>query len=151
MAEQITESASRGLSGFGGAGVPDDREDRLLPWPSVRQIAGISRTTAWRLQQTGDFPHPVPISANRVGWWESDLTAWKAQRRLAIRPRPRPFGQTAPAREAPRISRIDPDPAPPTQAGRCGTTGPEPVRPGLASRRRVRARPVSPDQIDFGF
>lgn len=42
-------------------------DDRLLPWPAVREIAGISRATAWRMQQVGDFPEPVPISPNRVG------------------------------------------------------------------------------------
>ncbi len=61
------------------------REDRLLPWGRVRDIAGISRTTAWRMQQTGDFPAPVPVSPGRVCWWESELTAWKATRG-AVRP-----------------------------------------------------------------
>lgn len=56
------------------------REDRLLPWGRVRDIAGISRTTAWRMQQNGDFPAPVPVSPGRVCWWESELTAWKATR-----------------------------------------------------------------------
>ena len=55
-------------------------EDRLLPWDRVRDVTGLSRSTAWRLQQVGDFPEPVRISPNRVGWWESELTAWKATR-----------------------------------------------------------------------
>ncbi|MBA4011009.1 MAG: hypothetical protein C0481_04010 [Phenylobacterium sp.] len=51
---------------------------RLLAWPAVRQMVGISRTTAWRLQNTGAFPLPVVISAGRVGWREEDIAAWTA-------------------------------------------------------------------------
>lgn len=60
----------------------DHREidDRLLPWPRVKDITGLSRTTAWRLQKAGDFPPPVVISPGRVGWRESELQAWKASR-----------------------------------------------------------------------
>lgn len=54
--------------------------DRLLPWPKVRDLTGISRTTAWRLQKAGDFPLPVVISPGRVGWREHELEAWKASR-----------------------------------------------------------------------
>lgn len=57
-----------------------DIDDRLLPWPKVKDITGLSRTTAWRLQKTGDFPLPVVISPGRVGWRESELLVWKASR-----------------------------------------------------------------------
>jgi len=42
-------------------------EDRLLPWRKVKDLTGLSRTTAWRLQKVGDFPVPVAISPGRVG------------------------------------------------------------------------------------
>lgn len=51
---------------------------RLLSWPAVREKVGISRTTAWRLQNRGAFPRPVEISAGRVGWREEDIEAWAA-------------------------------------------------------------------------
>lgn len=57
-----------------------DVDDRLLPWTKVKDITGLSRTTAWRLQKTGDFPLPVVISPGRVGWRESELQTWKASR-----------------------------------------------------------------------
>ncbi|RZJ00952.1 MAG: AlpA family phage regulatory protein [Brevundimonas sp.] len=134
----------------GERGPPDDREDRLLPWPSVQDIAGISRTTAWRLQRTGEFPQSVPISANRVCWWESELTAWKARRRQSPLPRPKPYAATIRARERPKA------PA----AAENDAAGPRPVdtaqrqsqpAPRPATKRRGRPRVVSPDQIDFGF
>ena len=150
------------------AGGPDDR---LLTWDRVKPIAGISRTTAWRMQKTGDFPDPVPISPKRVGWWESELNAWKASRKTASR------GQGLAPPRAPRLIEAvrSARPAPPPPATRAvepavvETPG-IPAPPGrtlrvvqpsldLASavpsappvRARARKRAVSPDQIDFGF
>jgi prophage regulatory protein len=150
MAElgQTTNGGSR--SGAGKAGIIDDREDRLLPWRSVRDITGISRTTAWRMQQTGDFPHPVPVSAKRVGWWESELTAWKARRRLASGERPMPCIPAKPSR--PFVQKSE---AKPVEAAIIPTEEtPTETASGLVKvpeKRRGRPRPVSPDQIDFGF
>ncbi|MFJ6024243.1 helix-turn-helix transcriptional regulator [Brevundimonas sp. NPDC092305] len=125
------------------------RDDRLLQWSAVRDIAGISRTTAWRMQQTGDFPRPVPISPNRVAWWESELNAWKASRNIAPHIRPKPFkppraprlivtGRSRrPDRAEPQAPQIEPPPQPPS-------TPPQ-------SRRRGRKSAAPPNQIDFGF
>ncbi len=41
-------------------------EGRLLPWDRVRDVTGLSRSTAWRPQQVGDCPEPVLISPNRA-------------------------------------------------------------------------------------
>lgn len=55
--------------------------DRLLSWPQVRPLVGdIGRTTAWRMQQAGKFPAPVPVSPNRVAWREQEIRAWQAAR-----------------------------------------------------------------------
>lgn len=59
---------------------PGGPGDRLLPWGKVKDITGLSRSTAWRRTKAGDFPKAVQISPGRVGWWESELTAWKASR-----------------------------------------------------------------------
>lgn len=56
---------------------PDSLEDRLLGWRRVKDMTGLSRSTAWRLAQTGAFPAPVRISTHRVAWRESELMAWK--------------------------------------------------------------------------
>lgn len=74
---------------------PDAAGDRLLAWRQVRDLTGISRTTAWRLQNAGTFPKPVHISPGRVGWRESEVAAWTA--RLAprgVRPPPRTAERT---------------------------------------------------------
>lgn len=131
------------------------REDRLLPWGRVRDIAGISRTTAWRMQQAGDFPTPVSVSPGRVCWWESELTAWKAIRSAAkplappSRPRLPGMPRQSPRRAAVQISNAlagqEDLPVTPT------LTTPV-VEAALRSPGRKRgARAVSADQLDFDF
>lgn len=47
--------------------------DKLLRWPSVQQITGISRTTAWRLEKLGQFPSRVRVSTGIIAWRESEI------------------------------------------------------------------------------
>lgn len=114
-------------------------DDRLLPWPQVRPIAGISRTTAWRLQNSGDFPKPVMLSPGRVGWRESEIKAWRATRV--------PRGEPAPA---PLFEPVCRSPSPIAE--------PEPLvaapsKPQTVSRRRARrATPsTTATQLSFDF
>lgn len=123
------------------SGGPDDR---LLTWDKVRHVTGLSRSTAWRLQQLGDFPEPVRISLNRVGWWESELTAWKASRKTR-RPR-RPQSLMAP--RAPKLIET----ARSVRPGSEQATPTAPTQePTIPSKRKRRGRAVHVDQIDFGF
>lgn len=149
-------------------------EDRLLTWNRVKPIAGISRTTAWRMQKAGDFPAPVPISPHRVGWWESELTAWKLSRKARApfrsprKPKPgegdrscSPAAGAAPSPPPADPARLDKAKARGGAEGagsaarvaepvqRClPLEAPAPV--GKPARRR-RRQMASPDQIDFGF
>jgi predicted DNA-binding transcriptional regulator AlpA len=59
---------------------PDGPDGAYLPWKKVEPRVGISRTTAWRLQKSGDFPKPYVISPGRVAYRESEVEAWKASR-----------------------------------------------------------------------
>lgn len=145
-------------------------EDRLLTWNRVKDIAGISRTTAWRMQKAGDFPEPVTISAKRVGWWESELTAWKASRNADGRakslapPRKPKLIETArsPRRAAPAgrqsltavaapAPRPAPEPPKPVQSASVQGSLFDGPAPSAQDRPRRRQAKVSPDQIDFGF
>lgn len=83
---------------------------RLLSWPAVREKVGISRTTAWRLQNEGAFPLPVTISAGRVGWREEDIDAWAAGLHKRI---PRKAQHLAQGSRALRLIAPITDPAPP--------------------------------------
>ena len=129
--------------GQGDAAAVGGPQDRLLAWAIVHDMTGLSRSTAWRLQQTGAFPHPVALSPGRVGWWESELTAWK---------RARPPGRfRSPAR--PRLPGTGPRARRTPGEAPAAVPALEPPEPPLrVSPVRVRKRrPAHPDQIDFGF
>lgn len=118
-------------------------EDRILPWSQVRVICGLSRTTVWRLQKTGDFPASVQVSPNRVGWWQSDILEW---RRTRI-PRRLPAVTRAPKRLG-RASSVRPDPMP------SSPTGPQTSAPEVSSQttpRRPRRLGVCENQTAFDF
>jgi prophage regulatory protein len=57
--------------------------ERMMLWPEVHHLVGLSRTTIWRLERTGQFPRRVLLSARAVGWQESELKAWLAKRLAA--------------------------------------------------------------------
>lgn len=126
-----------------------------MPWGRVRDIAGISRTTAWRMQQTGDFPEPVPVSPGRVCWWESELTAWKATRG-AIRPlkppsRPRLPGMPRPSPK--RAAALAPNALDLRENLPTASISRESLVEAVpSSRGRKRgARAASADQLGFDF
>ncbi|MGH7028201.1 helix-turn-helix transcriptional regulator [Brevundimonas sp.] len=122
-------------------------QDRLLPWNQVRDVTGLSRSTAWRLQRIGDFPEPVRISINRVGWWESELTAWKETRKSRRPERPRSLQPPRAPKliETVRSSRPVADQPTPVKTI-------TPTKPLSNPPTRKRRRPVvHVDQIDFGF
>lgn len=50
--------------------------DRLLRWPEVFRLTGISRTTIWRMEKQGRFPRHVNVSPSIAGWWASDVEAF---------------------------------------------------------------------------
>lgn len=138
---------------------PGGPSDRLLSWEKVEDMVGISRSTAWRLQQSGAFPKRVSVSPGRVGWWESELTAWKQARGSArpIDPPPKGRGrkplEPAARPRLPGMSR----PAPVRTAASPPATSVQPELPMVqqdqapttVTRRRKAA--AHADQTDFGF
>lgn len=123
-------------------------EDRLLPWDRVQDMAGISRTTAWRMQRTGAFPSPVSVSPGRVGWWESELTAWKKARGTAggHAPPARPRLPGMPRSTSPRPARQPEVLAPPAESSPGAGVASVEIR-----QKRGRRAATNLDQIDFGF
>lgn len=124
----------------------DDLEDRILPWSQVKVICGLSRTTVWRMQKTGDFPACVQVSLNRVGWWQSELLAWRRARTPRRLPEPR---QIAPARapEPEESVVIQEDQGPPTEAEVASASS----NPSRTARRKPKAAaPDNQTAFDFG-
>jgi prophage regulatory protein len=46
---------------------------------TCRQVA-LSRSTVYRLIDSGDFPQPIKLSKNSIGFLSSEVEAWKEQR-----------------------------------------------------------------------
>jgi len=51
----------------------DIKNDKLLRWPVVQEITGISRTTVWRLENVKQFPARVKVSKGITAWKESEI------------------------------------------------------------------------------
>ncbi|WP_425990129.1 AlpA family phage regulatory protein [Brevundimonas sp. TWP2-3-2] len=137
-------------------------EDRLLPWERVQDIIGISRTTAWRMENAGTFPSRVTVSPGRVGWWESELTAWKSVRSVAKplasprKPKSPPKALSPPVKpRLPGMARRAPlrsdSPSPHPVPVQLELPAAPPLAPQSPLRPRRRAQPTNLDQSDFGF
>jgi len=55
-------------------------DERLLRLPAVQQRVGMSRSAIYRLIAEGAFPKPVRLSPQAVGWVDSEVSAWIADR-----------------------------------------------------------------------
>jgi predicted DNA-binding transcriptional regulator AlpA len=132
---------------------PDGPDGAYLPWKKVEPRVGISRTTAWRLQKSGDFPKPYVVSPGRVAYRESEVEAWKASRgHRSAGTMARRAALAAPRDSAPSTA---PKPAsgPPSAAAPLvpGPTSASPrLRDAGSSGRMRRSRPRA-DQMTFDF
>jgi len=59
--------------------------NRILRKPAVVERVGLSGTTIWRLVRANNFPAPLKLSANAIGWIEADVEEWIAQRAAGTR------------------------------------------------------------------
>lgn len=122
---------------------PEGLDGAYLPWKKAEARVGISRTTAWRLQKTGDFPKPYVMSPGRVAYRESEVEAWKASRGHRS-------AETTP--RVPTAKPVEPAPAPPEPT----TWSPPPqssraaARPARASTR-ARSNNAHNGQMTFDF
>jgi prophage regulatory protein len=57
--------------------------DKILGFPEVVAVTGLSKPTLYRLLKTGGFVPRVQISERRVGFRQSEVAAWVESRRAA--------------------------------------------------------------------
>ena len=57
--------------------------DKLLRRREVEGITSMSRSSIYRLMQSGEFPRPVRVGPSAVRWRERDITAWVESRPVA--------------------------------------------------------------------
>lgn len=55
---------------------PRNDSPRLIYFPEIKRLVGLSRTTIWKLEKTGQFPRRKKITATKVGWLESEVRSW---------------------------------------------------------------------------
>jgi prophage regulatory protein len=54
--------------------------DRLLRLPEVMRVTGMRRVTIWRNERAGKFPRRVRLGIRAIGWRESEISRWIAER-----------------------------------------------------------------------
>jgi prophage regulatory protein len=52
----------------------------ILRLPSVKTRTGLSRSTIYLRVSQGMFPKPVSLGGRAVGWLESEIEGWIAER-----------------------------------------------------------------------
>jgi len=59
--------------------------DRILRRPEVERRTGLSRSAIYRriADKTSDFPAPLDLGGNAVGWRESAIEHWLATRPIS--------------------------------------------------------------------
>ena len=55
-------------------------ERQILRVADLQTQLGLSRTTIWRLRRAGEFPQPIRLSANAVGWPVHLIDEWLTAR-----------------------------------------------------------------------
>jgi predicted DNA-binding transcriptional regulator AlpA len=55
---------------------------KILRQGQVAERVGLSRTTLWRMERKGLFPHRRRITENVVGWLEEEVDEWLASREV---------------------------------------------------------------------
>ena len=63
-----------------GSYAPMDAPIQILRLPKVCERIGLSRSMIYQLEAEQRFPHRIKIGLRAVGWVESEIQAWLAQR-----------------------------------------------------------------------
>ncbi len=57
-----------------------DQELRFIRGPKVQEMTGLSRSSVYRLEESGDFPKRRQISEGVVAWVQSEIFEWMRSR-----------------------------------------------------------------------
>jgi prophage regulatory protein len=49
---------------------------RIIFFPEIKKLTGLSRSTVWKLEKKGLFPQRRLVTETRVGWIESEVLSW---------------------------------------------------------------------------
>ena len=54
--------------------------ERVIRKPELFSRIPLSDPTIWRMERAGKFPKRVKLGGNAVGWLETEVEAWLAER-----------------------------------------------------------------------
>jgi prophage regulatory protein len=57
-----------------------DQSNGLARLPEVEQVSGLSRSSIYRLEASGEFPKRVKLGLRAVGWPRDAVLKWCANR-----------------------------------------------------------------------
>jgi prophage regulatory protein len=60
--------------------MPGGFMESCLRTKEICRKTGVSRWTIKRMEEAGDFPKSIRLGRRAIGWMESEVTAWMAQR-----------------------------------------------------------------------
>ena len=69
---------------------------RILRMREVMQRIGLSRSTIYKLMENDDFPRPMKLGSQAIGWRDADVEAWIESRLLSPLGRPEARRRTRP-------------------------------------------------------
>jgi len=74
--------ALHSITSYEATDMSDQNQQRLsiLRRKEVQARTGLARSTIYHYIKTGTFPRPVPLGARAVGWLESEVCDWIAER-----------------------------------------------------------------------
>ena len=58
---------------------------KILRLPTVKDLTGLSRSTIYLRISKNEFPSPISLGGRAVGWVESDINNWLAEKIEASR------------------------------------------------------------------
>lgn len=64
---------------------PNQHGLAVLRSPQVESRTGLARSSLYALIASGQFPAPIRLTPNTVGWLEHEIERWIAQRAKASR------------------------------------------------------------------
>lgn len=53
---------------------------KILRLPTVKDLTGLSRSTIYLRISKNEFPSPISLGGRAVGWVESDINNWLAEK-----------------------------------------------------------------------
>jgi prophage regulatory protein len=62
-----------------------NKNEKIIRLPKVKERTGLGKSSVYAFEKEGNFPKRIPIGARSVGWLESEIDAWIAERIQASR------------------------------------------------------------------